>query len=724
MLASQEPFNIPIIINEIITVSQNNLLSEQQQPQDSILSKQQQDDLSTTKTDNTAPETTTDPITSNSEFLGISPNNILSCIPLIWLIGAIVFITWQGIKLVKFKRKIIRTSLEIEDIKKLSVFETSMSEMKIKRKLNLFSNNIIKTPMLIGLFKTYLILPEVDINDRELSVILKHEFIHFKRHDLWIKSLTLVANALHWFNPFSYQLTKKINTFCELSCDEKVVANMNMEERQFYGETILNVLCRVVNQHSGVYATLVESKKGIKERLIHMMSVKKAKKRIILISIAIALLLCLVGCAVTSALNMTSNSADDIDIFESNQLSDENTNEEHDDLVIDSTIGQLTAVIMPYNVQTDDEYSNIWELSVTLENGDILTKIYDYYDYYVKDPELYFVDLTQDGSDEIILVMPNHTSNYNSTNIHILSINNGDLTEILTILDSPWSLGEYSYLETTFKDSLLIIPHIAENEDLPMYTPLNYEYFCTGVVFVQTEDGFELWVRHLMKDSIPYSVIRWDGNGWYVADQGIHLSPEYQSSEKLYTEPWMESFITVLQNNTKFYCTDDQTSILLNQYSITSEYTTGIQEFTVIDLEHDNIPEVILSVTINDDEYGSLILHYEDGIVYGHTLWMRAFMEVKTDGTFRASSGAGDWGFNIITFDKNTYDIDKFTFCESFLTSAGNPGELYYVEHQSVFEDEFWSAVDQQDKKEDAIYYHFTNDNITAVLTSFISLHD
>ncbi|HBC92561.1 MAG TPA: protease, partial [Pelotomaculum sp.] len=46
-----------------------------------------------------------------------------------------------------------------------------MNKMGIKGKLKLLSNDRIKTPMLVGLFKTYLILPEVEMSDKELRVI-------------------------------------------------------------------------------------------------------------------------------------------------------------------------------------------------------------------------------------------------------------------------------------------------------------------------------------------------------------------------------------------------------------------------------------------------------------------------------------------------------------------------------------------------------------------------
>lgn len=199
----------------------------------------------------------------------------------------------------------MRISLQIDDTTILLALRNSMEEMGMSGKLQILSNNIISTPMLVGMFKTFLILPEVEMGEKELKVILKHELTHFKRRDLWVKSLTLAANAIHWFNPAAYRLTKNIDTFCELSCDEQVVSDMNMEERQFYGETILNVLCRVINQHSGIYATLAESKKGIERRLTHMMNVKNISKRMIIFSFVIAATLCIMGFTVASSMNVT-----------------------------------------------------------------------------------------------------------------------------------------------------------------------------------------------------------------------------------------------------------------------------------------------------------------------------------------------------------------------------------------------------------------------------------
>lgn len=283
--------NVPVILNDMITVQQTDILPPQ--------------------TGQALPQTDSTAVRSAAPVrAAFILKTVLSFLPLIWLVGVFGFIILYGIQFVRFRRKIMRTSLQIDDTGTLLTLKNSMTEMDIKGEPRLLSNNIIKTPMLVGLFKTFLILPEVEMSERELKVIFKHELTHFKRRDLWVKALALVANAIHWFNPAAYRLTKNIDTFCELSCDEQVVSDMNMEERQFYGETILNVLYRVVNQHSGMYATLAESKKGIERRLIHMMNVKNTSKRIVIISFVIAAALCLTGFAVASFMNATGEATD------------------------------------------------------------------------------------------------------------------------------------------------------------------------------------------------------------------------------------------------------------------------------------------------------------------------------------------------------------------------------------------------------------------------------
>jgi len=93
--------------------------------------------------------------------------------------------------------------------------------------------------LLLRRFLQSIIRQEENYSKHELSMILKHELIHYKRRDLWYKLLVLAATALHWFNPIVRLMAKAINTQCELSCDSLVIQYTNLEWKKQYCETII-----------------------------------------------------------------------------------------------------------------------------------------------------------------------------------------------------------------------------------------------------------------------------------------------------------------------------------------------------------------------------------------------------------------------------------------------------------------------------------------------------
>ena len=86
--------------------------------------------------------------------------------------------------------------------------------------------------------------------------------------------------------------------------------------------------------------------------------------------------------------------------------------------------------------------------------------------------------------------------------------------------------------------------------------------------------------------------------------------------------------------------------------------------------------------------------------------------DIKTDGTYRGSSGAGDWGYyKILSFGETELEDEPFTWCES-----SEQGELYYVNKEPASIQEFESACAEQDAKEIIVWYEFTPENIDALL--------
>lgn len=179
----------------------------------------------------------------------------------------------------------------------------------------------------------------------------------------------------------------------------------------------------------------------------------------------------------------------------------------------------------------------------------------------------------------------------------------------------------------------------------------------------------------------------------------------------------METYKSVLQGNTEFFSTDANKNLNISQLTqaiSSAEVTVDVTNFAVIDIGHGGTPAVILSLNVNGNGYGVEVLSYQDGIVYGYTFSGRQFGDLRTDGTFVSSGGASDVGICTITFDKNTYSIDKYTFCESNTDSENNTSESYFVNHKSATEDEYNAAFSQWQKIRYVTWYDFTEENIEA----------
>jgi beta-lactamase regulating signal transducer with metallopeptidase domain len=148
-----------------------------------------------------------------------------------------------------------------------------------------YINQNAATPMLVGLFRPTIYLPNHDYTDAQFHAVLLHEWTHLRRKDILVKWLSVLACALHWFNPFVWLVRREIDRACELSCDEAVIAKLDTSGRQTYGDTLIHV---AADRKPRTALAMSESGRNLKERLGAIM---KSKKRTLLTGIVSALLL-------------------------------------------------------------------------------------------------------------------------------------------------------------------------------------------------------------------------------------------------------------------------------------------------------------------------------------------------------------------------------------------------------------------------------------------------
>lgn len=209
----------------------------------------------------------------------------------VWILGVLILVIKETYVYISFYKKLKSVSDVIEDESILDVFETCKKKLNIYRKIILKECGGIKSPMITGILAPTITIPKMNHNLDKLEIILDHELIHFKRKDLWVKAVALLANIINWFNPIVYIIRNRINIICELSLDEQLIKNMDKSKRKYYGEIILELIEYSQSKSLSLGASVCKSRKEIETRLKNIVFFKKSKKIIVCISLMVTIIL-------------------------------------------------------------------------------------------------------------------------------------------------------------------------------------------------------------------------------------------------------------------------------------------------------------------------------------------------------------------------------------------------------------------------------------------------
>lgn len=154
----------------------------------------------------------------------------------VWVIGTVAVLI----------KNIHQMILENGFRKQYTVVKNKQVE-RVCARMNLKKAEIIVTPnigvpMVTGIFKAHIYLPEIRLTDSQLKMVISHEYQHFKSHDTLIKLFYLALLALFWWNPVVHKFQCDLDNLIELRCDANVTKKMDDEGKERYLTAILAVI--------------------------------------------------------------------------------------------------------------------------------------------------------------------------------------------------------------------------------------------------------------------------------------------------------------------------------------------------------------------------------------------------------------------------------------------------------------------------------------------------
>ena len=201
----------------------------------------------------------------------------------LWLFGVLAAALVQGGGYLLARRRLLKDARP--DLEAEAQAGQTAASLGLKRAVPVRRSGQVRTPMVLGLIRPVLLLPEGQEVD---EVVLCHELTHLKRLDLAYKALLVAACWLHWFNPLVWWMSRAASENLELCCDDDVAAGRDAAFRRKYGELLLST----AEEKPGptLSSRFGGSKQAMKDRLTNLFVKKKRGRLLACAAVAVLIL--------------------------------------------------------------------------------------------------------------------------------------------------------------------------------------------------------------------------------------------------------------------------------------------------------------------------------------------------------------------------------------------------------------------------------------------------
>lgn len=255
-----------------------------------------------------------EPIVKSPKWIGLDNSPIIKILFIIWLLGFVIVLSHKIIISIKFLRLAKRTSQSQNSSAEIAKkCECISGLLRIKRKIVICKTTLPISPMIVGA-----VCPKVLINDdfyseEELNLILTHELMHYKHHDVLCKKVIVFIQAIHWFNPLLYFYANSFYEISELACDQRVLQCASNDIKKMYATLLIKMMEKISKERSKFALCLFESdEEKIKRRLYRIMMYKKTNGKNFITILLTGLFLAYCPISAFAATNLVMKAQDSV----------------------------------------------------------------------------------------------------------------------------------------------------------------------------------------------------------------------------------------------------------------------------------------------------------------------------------------------------------------------------------------------------------------------------
>lgn len=291
---------------------------------------------------------TINPIISSS----FAPDPVASANPLqilipilsiVWIVGIVILLVYTAISYLRVKRK-IGTAVLLRN--------------------NIYQSESVVSPFVLGIIKPKIYLP-FKMKEQDMKHVIAHEQAHIRRKDHLWKPLGFLILTIHWFNPLMWLGYVLLCRDIELACDEKVIKELDTEQKADYSQALLN--CSV-NRRMISACPLTFGEVGVKNRVKSVLNYKKPAFWIVVVAIFTSIIV-----AVCFLTNPRTTLNEELSLFLDTQIAEHYYSEgndadnfmavNHKVLDVDKSINETTVYMWVLYQEYSEENGEIKEES-------------------------------------------------------------------------------------------------------------------------------------------------------------------------------------------------------------------------------------------------------------------------------------------------------------------------------------------------------------------------
>ena len=248
----------------------------------SVAAKNNAENISENIVENTA-ENTAESINTPGSMSFLGGIDVMYILSIVWIVGVAAFLIYALVSFIRLRR-LVDDAVLLRD--------------------NIYQSERVGTAFILGVIRPRIYVP-YGLGLNELYMSISHEKAHISRRDHLVKPLGFIIAAVYWFNPLVWLAYILLCRDIELACDEKVIKKIGYDKKKDYSQALLNL--SIPRKYISA-CPVAFGEVGINERIKNVLTMKKGKKIIIAVAVAICAVLAI--CFLTYPKKPKNNSGD------------------------------------------------------------------------------------------------------------------------------------------------------------------------------------------------------------------------------------------------------------------------------------------------------------------------------------------------------------------------------------------------------------------------------